>query len=97
MLFIFFIPRYRSLRKIVLIGVGSALLVASLLLATAPRAHASTWCYWTGWHTFNCCDSWWPGEQDHQVNLKLCTYNGGQSWHIEETKYRCAAISTCDF
>ena len=91
------IPHHRSIRKVMLIGMVAALLVVGFLLATTSQAHASTWCYWTGWHTFSCCNSWWPGEQDYQVKHKLCTYDGGRSWRIEETRYRCATISICDF
>ena len=91
------IPHHRSIRKVMLIGMVAALLVVGFLLATTSQAHASTWCYWTGWHTFSCCNSWWPGEQDYQVKHKLCTYDGGRSWRIEETRRRCVTISICDF
>lgn len=91
------IPHHHSIKKAMIVGLMSALLLVGLFLATATRAYASTWCYWTGWHTVGCCDSWWPGEQDYQVKHKLCTYDGGRSWRIEEMKYRCATISKCDF
>jgi hypothetical protein len=91
------IPTNQSLKKWMLIGLVAILLLSVSLLLVPPQAHAQTWCYWTGWHTFDCCNSLWPGEQDYQVNHKLCTNNGGRTWYIEQTKRRCHAVSICDF
>ena len=76
------IPTNQSLKKWMLIGLVVTLLLVTFLVLAPSQAHAQTWCFWTGWTTFDCCNTWWPGLQDYQVNLKLCTHDGGQTWYI---------------